>query len=496
MGLGLLILVSVGKEDLYLTGQPEITYFKFVYKQYTNFSIESIPQFFKTDPDFSRKVTINISKNADLLSQIFLSIKIPSIPPSNHSILPNGIKKFKWIKKLGLGIIKSVSIEIGGIIIDKLNGEYLQIHNQLYLNKSQERGFNNMIGNIEEIYNYSNGKDSYDLHVPLNFWFCQDSGLSLPLISLNHNDIKIHVEFENFNKCFNESPTHYINVKDAICLFEKDEIISQNINGQIAIGRFKYFDVIKKNLYYDSISNVFQIPTIESSKYNLIGETSKFQISLLVTSKVNQDEEYFRFSTPSLDTSFILANFVFLDNKERWEFVNREIEYLIPTIGTLSEKKFYSSNISFPIDSLNNPVKIIYWRALLLSNYESNNFFDYSSFPIDLKSKQNLINSCTLFLNSIPRENIIDQSFYSNLQKYLNKLSSTDKGIYLYSFCLYPKEYQPSGSFNFNKIDNAYLQLTLNKSINYQNPVLIKGYAVQYNVFRIINGLGSLVFYN
>ena len=67
MGLGILLLVSVGKENLYLSAQPEITYFKLVYKQYTNFSIETIPQYFKTDPDFSRRITINLSKNADLL---------------------------------------------------------------------------------------------------------------------------------------------------------------------------------------------------------------------------------------------------------------------------------------------------------------------------------------------------------------------------------------------------------------------------------------------
>ena len=91
MGLGLLLLVSIGKENLYLSGQPEITYFKLVYKQHTNFSIETIPQYFKTEPDFSRKLTINISKNADLLNKIYLNIQLPEIQKSNHSSLPDGV---------------------------------------------------------------------------------------------------------------------------------------------------------------------------------------------------------------------------------------------------------------------------------------------------------------------------------------------------------------------------------------------------------------------
>ena len=79
---------------------------------------------------------------------------------------------------------------------------------------------------------------------------------------------------------------------------------------------------------------------------------------------------------------------------------------------------------------------------------------------------------------------------------YKNNYSSCQNGIMLYSFALHPKEYQPSGSLNFNKIDDAYIKLNLNKLINYQNPVIIKAYAINYNIFRVIDGLGSLVFFN
>lgn len=496
MGLGILLLVSVGKDNLYLSGQAEITYFKLVYKRYTNFSIETIPQFFKTEPDFSRKITINISKNADLLNKIFLYIKLPSIPICKHSSLPDGVKKFRWIEKIGFGIIKSVNLEIGGILIDKLNGEYLNIYNELNLSDGQKSGISKLIGDIPYLTKYSNGKDSYELQVPLNMWFCNDSGLSLPLISLNHNDIKIHIEFENFNKCYQESPSHYINVKNSFCLFNENEVIRQEYGGNIAIGKFVYFDPTNKRMYYDKVSNDFIIPTEESTKHNIIGIESEFEVSLTVNSQVSKDESYFKYNFPSLEQSYLLANYVYLDNKERWEFTHRELEYLVPLLDILPEKKFYSTNVSFKLDLLNNPVKIIYWRAMLLANYDSNNLFDYSSYPLNLTGNKILINDTSLFLNSISRENLTEHKFYKNLQIYMNNMSSTDKNILMYSFALHPNEYQPSGTFNFNRIDDAYLQLTLNKLINYQNPVLIKGYGIHYNILRITDGIGSLVFFN
>ncbi len=495
MGLGLLLLVSVGKENLYLSGQAEITYFKLVYKQYTNFSIETIPQYFKTEPDFSRKITINISKNADLLNRLYLYIKLPSINQCQHSYLPFGIKKFRWIDKIGLGIIKNIDLEIGGILVDRINGEYLNISQQLSNTLGQKIGYDKLIGDVSYLKEYSNGKESYTLQIPLNFWFCQESGLSLPLIALTHNDVKVHVEFNNFNKCFMESPTHYINVNNYFCLFKNNEIIRQDINGNIAIGKFVYFDVLERRLYYNKISNDFMIPTTESSIYNIKGIETDFEVSLATTSKVIKDESYFSYNYPSIESAYLLANYVYLDNKERWEFTHKELEYLIPLVDILPEKKIYSVNASYKIDLINNPSKIIYWRAQLISNFDSNDTFNYTSYPVD-SNNNFLINNVNIVINSINREENKDHKFYKNLQILKNRMSSCQEGIMMYSFSLYPFEYQPSGSLNFNKIDDAYLQLTLNKIVNYQNPVLVKAYGVHLNIFRIIDGLGSLQFFN
>ena len=134
------------------------------------------------------------------------------------------------------------------------------------------------------------------------------------------------------------------------------------------------------------------------------------------------------------------------------------------------------------------------WRTQLLSNYESNDLFNYSSYPLDLKSSE-LITNLNLVINSTNREEINFTKYYNLLQVYYNNLSNIKNGIYIYSFGLDPT-IDSAGYCNFNKISDAYLQLNLSKLVSYQNPILIKGYALSLNLFRVNNGLGALVFYS
>ena len=189
MGIGLLILVSVGKENLYFSAQPEITFFKIAYRRHTNYSIEQTPQYFKTTPDFGRRCTVNISKNADLLGMIYLYVELPNIQLENFN--NNNNKEFAWVNKIGLALINFIEFEIGGTIIDRHYGDWLNIWFELTNMSGNNIGYDKMIGNIPNLYNYSQTKLNYKLYIPLCFWFCLDSGITLPIISLIYNDIKI-----------------------------------------------------------------------------------------------------------------------------------------------------------------------------------------------------------------------------------------------------------------------------------------------------------------
>lgn len=488
MGLGLLILVSVGKENIYLSAQPEITFFKIAYKRYTNFSTEPIPQYFKTTPDFGTKCTINLAKNADLLSSMFLYVELPNIQMENFT---NSTSKFAWVDKIGLALINYIEIEIGGYVIDRHYGDWINIWNEITRDKSILKSYNKMIGNIPELTNYSQTKTSTILYIPLSFWFCLDTGLALPLIALIHNDIRINVQFNDIDNCYNISPSHYISVTNNICIYSTNEYFYQNYQNNKVIGKFIYFDPINLFLYYNPIKGTFLVPPFNntSTSYNLIGNNSQYIMNIKPGSIIVQNDDYFKFNKPSLIASYMLVDYIYLDNFERAKFLNNTHEYLIPVVQTVSDQIIYSMNFGYKLPLI-NPVKLLVWRGLLLSN--NNNHFNYTTLPYT-DDKEDLIIKNLLVVNSINRMDLDSIEYYTYVPRYQYSLGN-ENGIYIYSFSLDPKEIQPSGSMNFSKIDDAYLQLKLNKIVNYQNPISFKCYAIQYNLLRISYGIGGLVF--
>jgi hypothetical protein len=493
MTVGLLILVSVGKENIYLSAQPEITFFKIAYKRYTNFSSEPIPQYFKTTPDFGAKCTINLAKNADLLSSMFLYVELPNIQMENFTTNTTNISKFAWVNKIGFALINYIEIDIGGYVIDRHYGDWLNIWNEITRKKSNYKSYNKMIGNISDLTDYSQTKTSTILYIPLSFWFCLDTGLALPLIALVHNDIKINVQFNDINTCYNVSPSYFINVTNNMCIYKVGEYFYQNYQNNKIIGEFVYFDPINQYLYYNPIKGTFVVPPLDSSStaYNLIGYDSQYVMNIIPRSVVVQNDDYFKFNKPTLITAYMLVDYIYLDNFERAKFLNNSHEYLIPVVQTVSDQIIYSMNYGYKLPLI-NPVKLLVWRGLLVSNNNNNDHFNYSTTPYT-DNKENLIIKNTLVINSINRMELDSIEYYTYIPRYQYSLGN-EFGIYMYSFALNPKDVQPSGTMNFSKIDDAYLQLKLNKIVNYQNPITFKCYAVQYNLLRVAYGIGGLVF--
>jgi hypothetical protein len=493
MGLGLLILVSVGKENIYLSAQPEITFFKMAYKRHTNYSIEPTPQYFKTTPDFGRRCTVNIGKNADLLGMSYLYVELPPIQMENFSNSSSNVKQFAWVEKIGLALINFVEVEIGGTIIDRHYGDWLNIWYEMTVSMGLKKSYDQMIGNIPELTSWSQTKPSRILYVPFSFWFCQDTGLTIPLIALAHNDIKIHVEFNDIDLCYKLSPSYFITVTNNYCVYQPGEKFYQIYQNNKVIGEFIYFDSINQRIYYNPIKGKFSVPTeTNDPKYKLIGEKSKFEVYIKPKTVVVKDEDYFKFNKPSLINAYLLVNYIYLDNFERSKFMNNSHEYLIPIVQSLPEQISYSANVIYKLP-LVNPVKLIVWRGLLLANQSSNNQFNYTTYPYTT-TEENIINKNLVIINSVNRMDLDSSQFYTLIQKYQNNFINNQKGIYMYSFSLNPRDLQPSGSMNFSKIDDAYLQFNMNNVINYQNPVSLKCYAIQYNLFRTSNGIGGLGF--
>lgn len=189
---------AIGAQDKYLTGNPQITYFKFVYKQYSLFAIEEYEQYFHGAADFGKKVFCKFDRIGDLISNINLYIHLPSLYESVEEEEDELLQR-SWINSIGHVIIKEVNIEIGGHIIDTQYGLWMEIWSELTINKNKQDGYNNMIGKHEN-FNASIQSGPLKLTVPLQFWFNKHSGLALPIIALQNVDIRLNLTFRQLDE--------------------------------------------------------------------------------------------------------------------------------------------------------------------------------------------------------------------------------------------------------------------------------------------------------
>lgn len=168
MGGGLMQLVAYGAQDIYLTGNPQITFWKVVYRRHTNFAMESIEQTFNGTADFGKRVTCTISRNGDLIHRVYLQVTLPAVTCNVGA----SSACFRWVNYVGHVLINNVEVEIGGQRIDKHYGDWLNIWNELTQEPGHQVGYDNMVGNTIALTGTAlQGTEATTLYVPLQFWF-------------------------------------------------------------------------------------------------------------------------------------------------------------------------------------------------------------------------------------------------------------------------------------------------------------------------------------
>lgn len=190
MAGGLLQIVASGAQDVYLTGNPQITFFKVVYRRHTNFSIESIQQFFRNEQnlDFGKSTYSVIERKADLMSGAVLEITLPKLNQTQ-----SGATSVNWVNGIGNALIKSAIVKIGGYTVDTQSGEWMDIHSQYNVSKDKQNTYDEMVGNRATSTNIL-ADNELTLHIPLHFWF-SNPGLALPVEALQYHDVEIHFDF-------------------------------------------------------------------------------------------------------------------------------------------------------------------------------------------------------------------------------------------------------------------------------------------------------------
>ena len=196
-GGGLLQLIAMGKQDVFLSGNPQITWFKMVYRRYTNFAVESQPMYFDGDADFGKRLSCLVPRRGDLLGPMFLEVTLPAIYLSSDGSATD------YVNSIGHALIQEISIEIGEQEIDKHTGEWMEIWSNLTTTSDKKAGFYDMIGKVDG-YVPPTGvlPGPLKLYIPLHFWFNKNPGLYLPLLALQYHPVRINITLRPLQQLF------------------------------------------------------------------------------------------------------------------------------------------------------------------------------------------------------------------------------------------------------------------------------------------------------
>ena len=469
MGGGLLQLVAYGAQDVYLTGNPQITFFKVVYRRHTNFAIEAIQQTFNGTVGYGQTVNCQISRNGDLINRVYLQVALPKI---------TGIEGFpaytnegaRYVNYIGLRLIKSVLIEIGGQQIDKHYSDWLYIWNELSLPRGKRYGYDTMVGADKDITSFNNTT----LYIPLEFWFCRNVGLALPLIALQYHEVKIKIDFETKANCLFSSKAHGAN--------SDSEAYVPGI-GTVA-------DITDMSLWVDYIF----LDTDERRRFaQLSHEYLIEQLQFTGTETLNGGA-----------TNRVKLNFNHPCKELIWvakpnNFARKACWYNYTTVDNVDlTKDIVGAQLpsTIPINLLNIP-----------TNFSSSNYmagFNFGNAASGQIAASSPFADTILQLNGNDRFSVRDGTYFSFVQPYQHHTNiPSNPGINVYSFALKPEDHQPSGTLNMSRIDTATLMVTtksgLKNKLTTEEPLTYDGiniYAVNYNVLRILSGMGGLAYSN
>ena len=491
-------LVSYGAQDVYISGNPQITFWKILYKRHTNFAVESIEVTFNGQADFNKRVTAVINRNADLMYKTYLQVVLPECDGGSANA------STRWVHYIGHQLINQVEVEIGGQRIDRQYGDWMQIWTQLATEAGSVRALNSLIGQTADLQfpTTSAGQQppqpcstsgalktcgglratpAKTLYIPLQFWFCRNPGVAIPLIALQYHEVRINVEFNPMQLC--------------------------RWTG-----------------------------TMPSSGLNTA--TTASAVSLAAAS--------------------LYVDYCYLDTEERRRFAQQSHEYLIEQVQYTGAESITSSSNKIQLN-FNHPVKELFWvvqrdsfvdcattadvqkyylgiqpfnysddfDVSLAAMTDNNNAYDVNSgasnaqdtigqggagadanvtlfllgkvlLESDVRCEGgNPVEVAKLQLNGQDRFTEREGSYFDKVQPYQHHCRTPSTGINCYSFALRPEEHQPSGTCNFSRIDKATLQLTVSVStVSGNNTAQVRVYALNYNVLRVMSGMGGLAYSN
>jgi hypothetical protein len=541
MGGGLLQLVSYGAQDIYISGSPQITFWKVLYKRHTNFAMESIEVTFNGQADFNKRVTAVINRNADLMYRTYLQVVLPAVDFASATTL----NRFRWLNYIGHRLVKTVELEIGGQRIDRQYGDWMQIWTQLSQDVGTVEALNDMIGNTHDLVLMKDkkgyaldascagseltntcapraGTPARTLYIPLQFWFCRNPGLAIPLIALQYHEVRINVEFEQWINC----------VYYEISTTGVAPTSIQSLTAASLYIDYIYLDTEERRRF-------------AQQTHEYLIEQLQFTGAESITSSSNKIQ--LNFNHPVKELVWVVQRDSYVDCTPNQVFI-QEVNGMQPFnytddfstegivmdvlgrggLGTgqggMGATSGAGSAIGVPTTSGDGPsgpylpglgftqgpsLGGASWLDTNIGTSTGNDqaivFEDTTNYllaKVILASGvrcegKNPVEVAKLQLNGQDRFTEREGRYFSRVQPYQHHTRTPTQGINVYSFALKPEEHQPSGTCNFSRIDKATLQLTVSvNTVRSGRTAQVRVYAVNYNVLRVMSGMGGLAYSN
>jgi hypothetical protein len=445
-GGGLLQLVANGKQDVFLTGNPQISFFRMVHRRHTNYAMESQPMYFDGTPNFGQRITCLIPRRGDLLGRVFLDVVLPRITDTNGNVL-------SYTNGVGHALIQEITLEIGEQEIDRQTGEWMEIWTQLTTPPGQRAALNEMIGRVDpySVTGLSPGSSSDGLHllIPLQFYFCQNPGSYLPLIALQYSPIRINITLRPLQQLFwVPPPVPPLTQEGWMPSCSVNVNCTTPIISMILWGDYVYLDVDERRMFVNT-SHEYLIEQVQyTPPHSITAQQTTATISV-------------EFNHPIKEMMFVVQRDVMINRNEWFNWSNLAVGEITPAYVL----PYVNSNA--PAGRLD----LISLARLQLDGHDR-------------------------FVDRMPQYFRLEQPYEHHTTTPVNSF------IYNYSFALRPEDAQPTGTMNASRIDSITWQLQMNNVLT--SPLMplwqqrgscrVTVYGHNYNVFRVINGFGGLLF--
>lgn len=437
---GLLQLVSSGAQDLLLNGNPKASFFKKVFKTYTNFAVETMRVHCdrtSMNCNSPTHMIFKLKRHADLVTDVFLSLEIPHVRKRTEEV-------FEYVRNFGETMIREYYITVGGTRVDHQYGEWIHIWNELSLSADKRYGYDRMIGNLPEVFS----PDAYHMKsagevqvarrrvfVPMLFWFNRNPGLALPLIAMQYHDVEIHVELRPIMELVRIGPSGSVAAPaDASALRNYFPEETVDVDPYLEVN-FVFLDDAERNFF-------------ANRPHDYLVE----QVSRIISRGIR------RYETIDVVVPNPIKEIAWVTSRGDADLMNSWLEY----------------------------------DDVLLRHQH-----DCESDCITCEPERgSIMSSATILFNGLERMEPKSNEYYNVLQPFMHHTLVPKQGIYNYSFSLYPERFQPSGACNFARLKRAQVRVALDPClVEYDaHDYEVRMYVVNYNFLRVVGGMASVAY--